>query len=141
MSADRLLQNLSKVRQTGKSKWLALCPAHADKSPSLAIAEGDDGRVLIKCFGGCDTRSVLQSVGLDWGDIFDAMSNTQQCGVNRKARLISAADALSIIYESTLFICVVGADIQKNRDISDHDFEHLGICCSRIARCMEGCHV
>lgn len=33
--------------------WLACCPAHEDRSPSLSINAGDDGRVLLKCFAGC----------------------------------------------------------------------------------------
>ena len=28
-----------------------------------------DGKVLIHCFGGCETIDVLQAVGLNWSDI------------------------------------------------------------------------
>jgi len=39
------------LRQTG-SGWSARCPAHEDRQASLSIAEGEDGRVLLKCHAG-----------------------------------------------------------------------------------------
>jgi hypothetical protein len=39
--------------------WLALCPAHADRTPSLSISEGDDGRALVRCHAGCEQAAVL----------------------------------------------------------------------------------
>lgn len=44
------------------------CPSHGDDTPSLSLKEGDEG-MLIKCFGGCETKDVLGEVGLDWADI------------------------------------------------------------------------
>ena len=51
---DEVLRHLKGARKSG-SQWAALCPAHDDSSPSLAISEGDDGRVLLHCHAGCDT--------------------------------------------------------------------------------------
>ena len=51
--------------------WLALCPVHGDRKPSLSIHDGDDGKIFIKCFGGCsfvDLREELQGRGLWEGD-------------------------------------------------------------------------
>ena len=45
MSADKLLSRLQRVKRTGPGKWGASCPTREDKSPSLAIAEKDDGTV------------------------------------------------------------------------------------------------
>ena len=50
-------------------KWMALCPAHTDRSPSLAINEADD-RLLLHCFAGCETKNVVSAVGLDMSDLF-----------------------------------------------------------------------
>lgn len=66
---DRLLEKLDKVKATGKDQWVACCPAHGDKHPSLSIREVDDGRVLIHCFAGCDPLSVLGAVGLSFEDV------------------------------------------------------------------------
>ena len=50
-------------------KWMALCPAHKDNSPSLAINEADD-RLLLHCFAGCETKKVADAVGLHMSDLF-----------------------------------------------------------------------
>ena len=31
--------------------YMLRCPAHGDKSASLSLSTGDDGRALLKCFG------------------------------------------------------------------------------------------
>ena len=54
---------------SNNGKWVALCPAHKDRSPSLAINETDD-RLLLHCFAGCETRHVAAAVGLDMSDLF-----------------------------------------------------------------------
>lgn len=66
---QNLLGRLEKLRKTGEGKWQACCPAHRDKSPSLAIKHVGDGRILIHCFGGCSTKEVLDSIGLTFADI------------------------------------------------------------------------
>ena len=53
----------------GVGKWMACCPAHNDKSPSLAVSEGDD-RVLVHCFAGCETTDVTAAIGLNVADLF-----------------------------------------------------------------------
>jgi hypothetical protein len=68
MSAQILLSQLSKVRQTGGDKWVASCPAHDDRGPSLSIAERD-GKLLLHCFAGCEAEDVLGAVGLRWTDV------------------------------------------------------------------------
>lgn len=54
---------------------MACCPAHADDSASLSIGVGDDGRVLFRCFAGCNTENILQMIGLSWPDIFENDDN------------------------------------------------------------------
>jgi hypothetical protein len=53
-------------RRTGVG-WMAPCPAHDDREPSLSIRHGDDGKVLVRCHAGCDQGrviAVLRSRGL-----------------------------------------------------------------------------
>ena len=40
---------------------MCLCPAHADRSPSLSVRVGDHA-LLFKCFAGCDTRDVIREI-------------------------------------------------------------------------------
>lgn len=52
--------------------WIARCPAHEDRNPSLSIGVGDDGRALLNCHAGCSTPAVVGAVGLEERDLFDA---------------------------------------------------------------------
>jgi putative DNA primase/helicase len=50
--------------------WMARCPAHDDREPSLSIRDADDGKVLMRCHAGCEQERVvaaLRSRGL-WED-------------------------------------------------------------------------
>lgn len=69
MNADALLSRLEGVRRTSRG-WLARCPAHADKNPSLSVKEGERG-VLLRCWSGCDLAEVCQAMGLRISDLFD----------------------------------------------------------------------
>jgi hypothetical protein len=48
----------------------ARCPAHDDRSPSLSVAEGVDGRTLIYCHAGCPPERIVAALGLSWADLF-----------------------------------------------------------------------
>jgi hypothetical protein len=50
--------------------WLSRCPAHDDQHASLSIAEGDDGRALVKCHAHCTFNDICAAVGLKASDLF-----------------------------------------------------------------------
>jgi putative DNA primase/helicase len=64
-----VLCRLAGVRTAGRG-WIARCPAHDDRRASLSVAEGDDGRVLLRCHAGCSTESVARALGLELRDLF-----------------------------------------------------------------------
>jgi putative DNA primase/helicase len=66
---DRVLSCLNGVERNGRG-WKALCPAHDDHNPSLSVAEGDDGKVLLKCHRGCANEDVIAAIGLEMRDLF-----------------------------------------------------------------------
>jgi hypothetical protein len=67
---QRVLDRLSRVKQNSRG-YEALCPAHEDRTPSLSIAEGEDGRVLLNCFAGCSTEAVVERLGLEMHDLYE----------------------------------------------------------------------
>ena len=38
--------------------WSCRCPAHEDRAPSLSLADGADGRLLVRCFAGCSFEDI-----------------------------------------------------------------------------------
>ena len=59
ISAEEIARTLG-GRKVGQD-WMARCPAHRDKNPSLAIAQRGD-RVLVYCHAGCAQRAVIAAL-------------------------------------------------------------------------------
>lgn len=58
-----------RVRWSGAG-FVAKCPAHRDRSPSLSVSRGRDDRMLLHCFAGCSPEVVLGAVGWRFVDMF-----------------------------------------------------------------------
>lgn len=65
---DRLLSLLDSVRPSG-SGYMARCPAHEDRNPSLKIDVGQNGGIVLKCFAECENDAILDALGLQWADL------------------------------------------------------------------------
>lgn len=129
MSADLLLSKLDKVRATGKGSYLACCPAHADKSPSLTIRELDDGRILLHCFSGCDVESVLSSVGLTFSDLYPERASEHG---KPERRPFPAADVLRAIAFEVLIVAQAGRSILNKAAYTETDQARLVAAVHRI---------
>lgn len=58
------------VKRIGRGKWIARCPAHGDKRPSLSIGVGRKHPVVFKCMSaGCTQDEVLAAMGLTWKEL------------------------------------------------------------------------
>lgn len=103
---DGLLARLSGVRQSGPDRWIARCPAHDDRDPSLSIRDAGD-RVLLKCHAGCPAEAVVSALGLELRDLFAEALPT---GTRQKlARQHSRHDLLSAIrFELEVLLISVG---------------------------------
>jgi len=62
--------DLVQAQRIGSGRWKARCPAHNDRSPSLSIRRGDDGRVLVLCRAGCALETILAALKLVKRDLF-----------------------------------------------------------------------
>ena len=69
MTLDELLSLLDTVHQRSNGRHAARCQAHADKSPSLSVSEGEKG-ILLKCWAGCSTEDICVALGIKVADLF-----------------------------------------------------------------------
>lgn len=129
MSADTILDRLEGVRQTGPARWIARCPAHEDRAPSLSIRELADGRVLVHDFAGCEVHEILAHVGLNFADLFE-----KPLGQHFRASKsrIPAADALAAIDHEAHLVAIVGADLLEHRAIDEPTWARLAAAVERI---------
>ena len=128
---DTLLSRLDKPRRTGPGRWLACCPAHPDKSPSLSIRELDDGRMLIHCFAGCSVGDIVAAVGLTFQDLFP---DTKEHRIPGERRPFNPMDVLkALAFESTVVLLAASDMIQVgDLVLGDDGFERLAQAHDRI---------
>ena len=137
MSAAALLDRLDGVRRTGNSRWLACCPGHDDRRPSLSIRELDDGRVLVHDFAGCSVEEVLTSVGLDFDALFPDRPAEHRV---RGARApFGARDVLQALSSEVLIVHIYSTDLRAGLAVSHKDHERFLLAASRIRHAWEYC--
>jgi len=139
MNLQKILNNLQKVKRTSDGKYIACCPAHNDRTASLAINDNGDGRILLNCFAGCDTYSILNAIGLDWSDVMpeSAIGHT----LKPVKTIIYATEALSIIKFETQVILAIAFEMKK-RGLADNDMiERLDKAMQTIHKAMEASNV
>jgi hypothetical protein len=136
---DNLISRLRKVKRTGNGQFIACCPAHDDRSPSLSIREVEDGRVLVNCLAGCATEDVLSAVGLDFKDI------SPEKPIFHKAKPIKprvySTDALRIIQQESRIVIFAAYELRKNRPMNDDDLARLELAMERINTAVEMANV
>jgi hypothetical protein len=121
-NVDLLLSRLQGVRNTGRDTWMARCPAHADKSPSLKITYAGNGLVLAHCFAGCEVQAVLEAVDLTFEDLFP-----DRLPVNHPGRRppFFPSDVFDIARREIGVAAVIAAELHKQRTVSESDYERL----------------
>jgi len=117
MSIENLLQRLTKVKG-GRDRWTASCPAHEDRSPSLAIRETEDGRILLKCFGGCSVQEIVGAIGMDIGELFppdDKLSHHKP----KVKNAFYATDLLRVIEFESVLVSVAASNLANGVKLTD----------------------
>jgi len=74
MYIDEFLQHVeakvgSRAKRVGQG-YRVCCPAHDDKNPSLSINRATDGKILLKCFAGCNPEAICGALGLEMTSLF-----------------------------------------------------------------------
>jgi hypothetical protein len=131
MSAQALIEKLQKARTTGRETWIACCPAHEDKNPSMTIRELDDGRVLLHCFAGCSVEDILGAVGLDFDALFPPKPIEHAKPIRRP---FPAADVLEVLAHESKVVLLAIADAQAGNPVNR---ERLSVAMARIERGRE----
>lgn len=129
MSADQILSRLENVKRTGPGRWIARCPAHADKRASLSVRELDDGRALVHCFAQCSVQEVVAAVGLDMAALFP--EREIQHGKPER-RPIPAADILRCVAFEALVVSVAASAMLAGEPLNSVDRERLTLAAARL---------
>ncbi len=80
---ELLLSKLQKAKRSGQG-WIACCPAHEDRRPSLSIAETEDGLALLKCHAGCSIDAICGALGIAKVELFPKQGRSYTRGMRRQ---------------------------------------------------------
>ena len=138
MELDAVLSRLQKVRGRAGS-YIACCPAHDDKSPSMTVREADDGKILMHCFAGCSVDAIAGAIGLDLTDLFPPRPDHDD--YTQPQRKVSPkfypSELLKVIgYEATI-VSICAYDMAHGREIPPHDLARLQLAADRINEALE----
>lgn len=129
-AAEKVLARLDGIKQTGPGRWVAQCPAHADRSPSLSVREVDD-RVLVKCWAGCSAVEVVAAVGLRMSDLFDAP--LPNAGPIPARSRWDRQDAWRCLHHEALIAALAAADVARGQPLSPTDADRAALAAERLA--------
>lgn len=138
-----LLASLESVTQHG-DRYRARCPAHGGRSTSsLSIREISDGRILVHCFGGCDTESVVQAVGLTLADLMPPRLDTHRATPTERARWREHAlhrqwcEVAEDLLREASVVYVASEMLRAGQVLNDADSARLDQALDRITRARE----
>jgi hypothetical protein len=127
-----LLNRLSKVKQTGSGKWVACCPAHEDRSPSLSIRQADD-KILIYCFAGCDADDVVSAVGMSLGDLMpESVGHNHQPRTYTEIPTHTKAELFDVMVGETAIFMVAARQIAMGIPFSEVDTKRIRLAENRL---------
>lgn len=71
-----LSTKLNKFKRLSDGRFIACCPVHNDKTPSLSISLKPGGVTLMRCFGcGANGQAVCDALGIDVAALFPPNDN------------------------------------------------------------------
>lgn len=131
MNIDRVLDRLDKVRKSGKG-WIACCPAHDDRSASLAVSEAD-GKILLNCFAGCTFSEICGAMGMEEKEMFAEEYKPLPGG---KKQIYFTKKQLDEIDLQCWFCAVVKSHLDKQLPVGEGDINKLGRVLKNLRRSL-----
>lgn len=129
MKLDQLLSALRKVKKTCPDQWVACCPAHEDKSPSMTIKATPE-TILLHCFAGCSTFEILGAIGMTFDDLYPPRNT------HVRPQKLSPRSALECIAFEALVVAASGATMRQ-RDLTPDEMARLVQATSRIQASLD----
>lgn len=136
---DKLLNALTKVKRTGRDSWVACCPAHDDKSPSLTITQKADETILLHCFADCSVAEVLGAIGLTFDDLYPEKPYADHA--RKPDRMpFNPRDVLAAVSRESMIVALVADKVSRGAEINQETRDRAMVAMSRLQTAAEICH-
>ncbi len=137
MNIETLISHFDGVRETGYGKYVARCSAHDDRSPSLAISEGDGGRLLLHCWAGCETEDILSARGLTFADVMPERIGSDHSHKPMRQRF-DGRQVLRVLRSEATLVAIAAENIAEGITLSDDDRDRVFNAACRIRAASDG---
>lgn len=133
---DNILSRLQKVKGRN-GNYVACCPAHGDRNPSMTIKETDDGKILLHCFAGCSVSEIAGAIGIDLSDLFPPSENVAYENKPQRRPKFLASDLLKVIHFEATVVALAAHQMAKGRPLSEEDMDRLLLAQQRITEALD----
>lgn len=136
--AERLLSVIQSAgfrpRRMGKG-WRSRCPACQVRSEALSISEAPNGAVLLHCFAGCESATVVAALGLSLSDLFPEPLRPTTPKERAQARAWALQSrvraAAALLYGEATIVALAASDVAGGGPLSDEDRERVILAAQR----------
>lgn len=140
MTVDEFVGRLDKSKQHGRN-WLARCPAHEDRKPSLTVTEGADSRVIVHCFAGCSVESIVGALGLELDALFPERPVPIHEGRARPHRVkFNPHHIIDAVSEEITLLAVYSAMLDRGETPTPEDRARMRVSAARIEEARRFIH-
>jgi hypothetical protein len=133
-----LLQRLEGA-QRSSAGYRARCPACGGRTRKLSLSEGQDGRILLHCFGGCAAIEIVQALGLTLADLFPVrlkpQTPEQRRAIRQWARQTQWSAALQVLSLEARIVLIAARQLARWHYLSEDDDARLADAVERIDHC------
>lgn len=136
-AAATLLERLQNVIPRGSGAWVACCPAHEDRSPSLSICEHRDGTLLVHCFAGCEPGAILKALGLELRHLFPVPLSHRDSRKFHGAHFHAAREAMRAHQRDALIVAIAAGNLAAGVPLEEQDVRLLFAIAGRAKRSAE----
>ena len=137
MSFETLLDRLDGVKHTGPGRFMARCPAHDDRSPSLGVKDCGDGVTVVNCLAGCETEDVLSAVGLSFSDLYPERIGSDHAYKPVRKRF-DTSQVLRVLRSEAILVAIAAENIAEGITLSDDNRDRVFNAACRIRAASDG---
>jgi hypothetical protein len=132
-----ILSRAEGVKRLGNDRAIFKAPTREDRTPSVSLARGTNGTVLLHDFGGDSAADILAAFGLTLAALYPARERREMTAAERETlrqhgKMAGWAAALGVLDYESCIVAIAATDAADGRALDADDLERVRLACKRI---------
>lgn len=124
------------------SGWRACCPNCGGKSHKVAIAEGENGTLLLTCFSCHNTAAVLAAIGMVMCELFVKrdlrnMTAAERSHLRQAALIPRIKAAIEVLHHEALVVLIAASKLGDGYALTGDELARMRVASLRVFDCSE----